>query len=111
MLSTELAAGILHRENTWLQMLSESQDFVQGTECRERRTKTGGETGIQMMAHRFFRCQLKYPLNLKHFGVLEWCWLADGASDEKPLSWGDPAEAAGAEPTPGPVEGAGSMLV
>lgn len=34
-------AGVVHQENVWLQMLSESQDFVQGSKCGERRTKNG----------------------------------------------------------------------
>lgn len=38
MIGTKLAAGIVRQENIWPQMPSELQDFVQGSECGERRT-------------------------------------------------------------------------
>lgn len=67
MAGMKLAAGIVHRESLWLHMLSKSQDFVQGRECREGRTKKGGEAGVQMVVSRLFWCQLKSPSEFKAF--------------------------------------------
>lgn len=98
-------------------MRSESQDFVQGGECEQRRTKKGGETGIQMMVSRLFRCQLKSPSEfkasaggLKCWQLAEswWCLRCKASEPGAPVA---AAEAAGAKPLPGPREGAGSMLV
>lgn len=77
-IGTKPAAGIVRWENTCPQMPSESQDLVQGSEWRERRTKKGGETGIQIMTSQLFQCQRNSRPEFKVFaGGLKRPWLAE----------------------------------